>query len=349
MSDGAAGTDASAPRADETVVLPEVLAERSRARPVRALRLGVGGAGLLVALALLVPSASALPALWLPFLVLLVAMWITAPFRLELASGIGTVTFGVGVSVLAFLAQDVPREQALLLWLLAIAISQALARRPWIVIAYWTGLAALSGGTFLLVLSLFPPTGWWPVVAAVPAVLAYGVLSIGAEYLQARLSLADVADVPRPSLRIERVLLALGINVALVALAYGAHLSAGIQRIDFGAGLEIRSANTLLLVALVIAVISQHLRRTRIERKLDGLIGAALALPWGEQEAILETLETSARAAIPSASSRISETPGRAFELSAPITAPGVGLRHLVLTRRPDSDGFSALDRKSVV
>lgn len=349
MSDGAGGTGASSPRLDEAVVPPEVLAERSSARSVRALRLGVSGAGLLLALVLLVPHASALPALWLPFLVLLAAMLITAPFRLELASGIGTVTFGVGVSVLAFLAQDVAPTEALLLWLITIALSQALARRPWAVIAYWTGLAALSGSAFLLVLSLFPETGWWPIVAAVPAVLAYGAISIGAEYLQARLTLADIPDVPRPALRPDRVLLVLALNAALVALAHVAHASAGIQRIDLGTGLEIRSANILLLVALVIAVVSQHLRRSRIERKLNGLIEAALALPWGEQEAILETLERSARTTIPSASTRISATPGRAFELSAPITSPGAGTRHLVLTRRPDTDGFSALEHRTLL
>ncbi|NRG42564.1 EAL domain-containing protein [Rathayibacter sp. VKM Ac-2804] len=347
MSD--AGTGFPAARAEDVLPLPEVLAERGSGRPVRALRLGVGGAGLLLALVLLVPHAAALPALWLPFLVLLAAMWITASFRLELASGIGTVTFGVGVSVLAFLAQDVPRIEALLLWVLAIAVFQVVSRRPWAVTAYWTGLAALSGGAFLLVLALFPPTGWWPVVAAVPAVLAYALLSIGAEYLQAWLTLADVTDVPRPALRPDRVLLALGLNVALVALAYGAHLSAGIERIDLGAGLEIRSANTLLIVALGVAVISQYLRRARIERKLNGLIEAALALPWGEQEAILETLERSARTAIPSASTRISATPGRAFELSAPITTPGPGLRHVVLTRRPDSGGFTALEHRTLL
>ncbi|ROP48165.1 MULTISPECIES: bifunctional diguanylate cyclase/phosphodiesterase [unclassified Rathayibacter] len=347
MSDTAAGL--SAARAEEPVGVPEVLSERSGPRSVRALRLGVGGAGLLLTLVLLVPHAPALPGLWLAFLVLLAAMWITASFRLELASGIGTVTFGVGVSVLAFLAQDVPRVQALLLWVLAIALFQVISRRPWAAVVYWTGLAALSGGAFLLVLSLFPQTGWWPVLAAVPAVLAYGLLSIGAEYLQAWLTLADVSDVPRPALRADRVLLALGLNIVLVALAYGAHLSAGVERIDLGAGLEIRSANTLLIVALAVAVVSQYLRRARIERKLNGLIEAALALPWGDQEAIFETLERAARTAIPSASTRISATPGRAFELSAPITTPGLGLRHVVLTRRPDSGGFTALEHRTLL
>ena len=270
MSD--TGTGFSAARTEEPLAPPELLAERGSGRPVRALRLAVAGAGLLLALVLLVPHAAALPGLWLAFLVLLVAMWITASFRLELAAGIGTVTFGVGVSVLAFLAQDVPRTEALLLWVLAIALFQVLSRRTWAATAYWTGLAALSGAAFLLVLELFPQTGWWPVLAAVPAVLAYGLLSIGAEYLQAWLTLADVSDVPRPALRPDRVLLALGLNIVLVALAYGAHLSAGIERIDLGAGLEIRSANTLLIVALAVAVVSQYLRRARIERKLNGLI-----------------------------------------------------------------------------
>ncbi|SMH51195.1 diguanylate cyclase (GGDEF) domain-containing protein [Rathayibacter oskolensis] len=340
MSDEATSAIGVAP------ALPERLAS---AGPVRALRLGVGSAGLLLALVLLVPNASALPGRWLPFLVLLAAMWITASFRLELASGIGTVTFGVGVAVLAFLAQDVPATEALLLWLIAIAVFQVLGRRPWLVTVYWTGLASLSGAAFLLVLSLFPETGWWPVVAAVPAVLAYGALSIGFEYLQAWLSLAEVPDVPRPALRIDRVLIALGLNTALVALAYGAHLSSGIQRIEVGDGLDIRSANTLGLVALVVAVVSQHLRRTRIERKLNGLIEASLALPWGDQAAIFDTLEKSARTAIPSASTRISEEPGRPFELSAPVTAPGTGIRHLVLTRRPDSDGFTALEHRTLL
>ncbi|TCL82688.1 MULTISPECIES: EAL domain-containing protein [unclassified Rathayibacter] len=347
MSDAAAGY--STARAEDPPASPEVLSERSGPRSVRALRLGVGGAGLLLTLVLLVPHAPALPGLWLAFLVLLAAMWITASFRLELASGIGTVTFGVGVSVLAFLAQDVPRVQALLLWVLAIALFQLISRRPWAAVVYWTGLAALSGGAFLLVLSLFPQTGWWPVLAAVPAVLAYGLLSIGAEYLQAWLTLAEVSDVPRPALRPDRVLLALGLNIVLVALAYGAHLSAGVERIELGAGLEIRSANTLLIVALAVAVVSQYLRRARIERKLNGLIEAALALPWGDQEAIFETLERAARTAIPSASTRISVTPGRAFELSAPITTPGLGLRHVVLTRRPDSGGFTALEHRTLL
>ena len=97
MSDTAAGL--SAARAEEPVMVPEALSERSGPRSVRALRLGVGGAGLLLTLVLLVPHAPALPGLWLAFLVLLAAMWITASFRLELASGIGTVTFvGVGFS-----------------------------------------------------------------------------------------------------------------------------------------------------------------------------------------------------------------------------------------------------------
>ncbi|WP_164874468.1 putative bifunctional diguanylate cyclase/phosphodiesterase [Rathayibacter festucae] len=347
MSDAAAGF--STARAEDPPASPEVLSGRGAPRSVRALRLGVGGAGLLLTLVLLVPHAPALPGLWLAFLVLLAAMWITASFRLELASGIGTVTFGVGVSVLAFLAQDVPRVQALLLWVLAIALFQVISRRPWAAVVYWTGLAALSGGAFLLVLSLFPQSGWWPVLAAVPAVLAYGLLSIGAEYLQAWLTLADVSDVPRPALRPDRVLLALGLNIVLVALAYGAHLSAGVERIDLGAGLEIRSANTLLIVALAVAVVSQYLRRARIERKLNGLIEAALALPWGDQEAIFETLERAARTAIPSASTRISATPGRAFELSAPIATPGLGLRHVVLTRRPDSGGFTTLEHRTLL
>ncbi|QHC68024.1 EAL domain-containing protein [Rathayibacter sp. VKM Ac-2759] len=340
MSDESAGTSASG------VSLPERAAS---AAAVKTLRLSVGIGGLVLALALLVPHASALPGRWLPFLVLLVAMWITASFRLELASGIGTVTFGVGVSVLAFLAQDVPAVEALLLWLLALTLFQVLARRPWLSVLYWTGLASLSGGAFLLVLSLFPQTGWWPVVAAVPAVLAYGALSIGFEYLQAWLSLADIPDVPRPALRADRVALVLGLNVALVVLAYGAHLSSGVQRIEIADGLDIRSANTLGLVALVIAVISQNLRRSRVERKLNGLIEASLALPWGDQAAIFETLERAARTAIPSASTRIAEQPGRPFELSAPVTAPGLGVRHVVLTRRPDSDGFSALEHRTLL
>lgn len=272
-------TGTGVPRADPTA--PRVLLPERAAAPVRALRLGIGVAGALVALALLVPTAATLPALWLPFLVLVAAMWITAPFRLELASGIGTVTFGVGVAVLAFLAQDVEPAQALLLWILSIALFQIVSRRQRMQVVYWTGLATLSGGAFLLVLSLFPDTGWWPVLAAVPAVLAYGAISISAEYLQAWLTLAALPDVPRPTLRIDRVLTVLALNAALAALAYGAHLSSGVQRIELGAGLEIRSANTLLLVALVIAVVSQRLRRTRIERKLDGVIEAALALPWG--------------------------------------------------------------------
>jgi diguanylate cyclase (GGDEF)-like protein len=342
------GVSVGEPRADESLVLPNGVAPRASGR-VRALRLGVGAAGLLVTVAVLVPNAAALPALGLPFVVLLAAMWITAPFRLELSSGIGTVTFGVGVSVLAFVAQDLPRPQALLLWTLALAIFLVVGRRPWMVILYLTGLATLSGGAFLLVLSLLPQTGWWPVLAAVPAVLAYGALSIGAEYLQAWLTLAEVPDVPRPTLRLDRVLLVLALNAGLVVLAYGARLSSGIERIDLGVGLDIRSANALLLVALAIAVVSQHLRRTRVERKLDGLVRASLALPWGDQASIFETLEKSARSAIPSASIRISEQPGRPFELSAPVTAPGIGVRHVVLTRRPDSDGFSPLEHRTLL
>ncbi|WP_156465851.1 MULTISPECIES: putative bifunctional diguanylate cyclase/phosphodiesterase [unclassified Rathayibacter] len=340
MSDEAVGT------AVPGVALPE---QAASAGAVRALRLGVGTAGILLALVLLVPHAPALPGRWLPFLVLLAAMWVTASFRLELASGIGTVTFGVGASVLAFLAQDVPAPEALLLWLIALALFQVLARRPWLAVVYWTGLASLSGGAFLLVLSLFPQTGWWPVLAAVPAVLAYGAISIGFEYLQAWLSLAQVPDVPRPALRPDRVVLVLALNAALVALAYGAHLSSGVQRIEIADGLDIRSANALGIVALVIAVISQNLRRSRVERKLNSLIEASLALPWGDQAAIFETLERAARTAIPSASTRIADRPGRPFELSAPVTAPGTGVRHLVLTRRPDSDGFSVLEHRTLL
>ncbi|MCM6762758.1 EAL domain-containing protein [Rathayibacter sp. ZW T2_19] len=334
--------------AGDPIVLPDGAPARVSGR-VRALRLGVGAAGLLLALVLLVPNATALPALVLPFALLLAALWITASFRLELSSGIGTVTFGVGVSVLAFVAQDVPRPQALLLWVLALAVYLVLGRRPWTVIAYLTGLASLSGGAFLLVLSLFPGAGWWPVLGAVPAVLAYGALSIGAEYLQARLTLAEVPDAPPPTLRPDRVALVLALNVGLVALAYGARLSSGIERIELGVGLDIRSANALLIVALAIAVVSQQLRRTRVERKLDGLVEASLALPWGDQAAIFATLETAARSAIPSASIRLSEQPGRPFELSAPVTAPGTGVRHVVLTRRPDSDGFSPLEHRTLL
>jgi diguanylate cyclase (GGDEF)-like protein len=335
-------------RADETIVLPNGDRARASAR-IRALRLGVGTAGLLLTAVLLVPNATALPALGLPFLVLLTAMWITASFRLELSSGIGTVTFGVGVSVLAFLAEDVPRPQAVVLWVLALAAYLVVNRRPWMVIVYLTGLAGLSGGAFLLTLSLFPHTGWWPVIAAVPAVLAYGLLSIGVEYLQAWLTLDEVPDAPRPTLRADRVALALALNIGLVALAYGARLSSGIERIDLGVGVDIRSANTLLLIALAIAVVSQQLRRTRVERKLEGLVQASLALPWGDQAAIFETLEKSARQSIPSASIRIAEEPGRPFELSAPVTAPGTGVRHVVLTRRPDSDGFSPLEHRTLL
>ncbi|WP_172582757.1 GGDEF domain-containing protein [Subtercola boreus] len=121
-----------------------------------------------------------------------------------------------------------------------------------------------------------------------------------------------------------------------------------MSRIDLGAGLEIRSANSLLIVALVLLVISQQVRRTRLEQKLNGLINAALALPWGSDETILVALENAARATIPAGSTRIDAKPGRPFELSAPVHAPGDTTRHIILTRRSDSDGFSALERKAL-
>ncbi|MBF4461249.1 MULTISPECIES: EAL domain-containing protein [unclassified Rathayibacter] len=358
MSDGSARTGGAAPwpptgAADPTApAIPGVSSTaipESSARPVRALRLAVAIAGVVLVLVLLVPHAAILPGLWLPFLVAVVAMWLTGPFRLELAWGIGTVTFGVGVAVLAFLAGDVGRVPALLLWVLALAVLQIAARRPPLAVAYAVGLASLSGGAFLLVLSLLPATGWWPTLAAVPAVLAYGAIAIGIEYAQARIALAGLPDVPPPTLRPGRVALALALNAGLVALAYGARLSSGVQRIDFGAGLDIRSANTLLIVALGVAVVSQQLRRARLERKLNGLIEASLALPWGEQEEIFESLERAAAKTVPSASARISESEGRPFELSAPVTAPGVGVRHVVLTRRPDSGGFTVLEQRALL
>ncbi|WP_172582758.1 hypothetical protein [Subtercola boreus] len=147
--------------------------------------LWVGFAGVGVAAVLFVSRVESLPSLWLPFLVLFAAMWLVLPFRIELASGVGTVSIGVAVVVLAFIAEDVEPVSALVLWLISILLIQVILRRSWLIVVYWSGLTARSGAAFVLVRGLFPGFGWWPVLAVVPSVLAYAVLAIGSEYVQA--------------------------------------------------------------------------------------------------------------------------------------------------------------------
>lgn len=230
-------------------------------------------------------------------------------------------------------------------WALGLALGWAVARRDVMVGLRVGGRSTLMGLVFLLVWTSLAEVVSFPATAAV-ATAAYILFSL------AVLSTPQLVEGESPRAIIAdflpwRILLVFALNTALVIVVGAARAWTLLSPPE--SHVEISTVISLTLTAAVVSAAAM-LRTARVARqRIDGVIDAALALPWPGDEDPIALMREYASRALRSGRIEVRTTPPNSrFEIGASFLDPAGEIHYLVARRKPGRSPFIDRDQQTL-
>ncbi|WP_378147737.1 putative bifunctional diguanylate cyclase/phosphodiesterase [Cnuibacter sp. UC19_7] len=257
--------------------------------------------------------------------VFVVSVGVTAVYLIPTGRAPGPPALGVAAALLVI---AVPGTNPLFdvgMWVASFFVSKlAVTRSSWMA-AQWSGQAAIAALAFVFgarALVLMGVPAW----VAVPLGLAvYYVLVLALEFARSKGRWSRSGrGVGLGALSPARVALVWGVATVVALLDWA--ISDGYFRVLVGADAELdlaRETIPLLIVALVFYGLAKRRETRTSERRLNGIVDAARALPWNPEDDLKHTMISFAERAIDAAVFTVRRTPPGRNEIGAKFTRSG--------------------------
>jgi len=263
-------------------------------------------------------------------------------FPLVLAHRAGDVVIGFETCAIVFLALTVPPAQAVALWAVGMVVAHGTERKSWQTRLFNIGLTTTCGALLVAVTTaLLPPSGrgLGELGAVIVGCACYFLFDIGVTAgslaLEARVSVLSV--------------------VQWRWLPLGLATFVSVDTLGFLAAVLLRSQPpwTLLLLLVPISTILvavSSISRSRIaERRLSGLLEAALQAPdWSDDEQIEQALVLQAERTLRQTLAHLDHEPPEPPDIGSVLEVPGRPRKYLVVRRSVSAHHFDDEDRRAL-
>lgn len=251
---------------------------------------------------------------------------------------------GVTVIVLAVHKSDTPALTAVGIWGVGMLITQLILYRR-------VGFALYSVGVGIVAALVFVAAADWTTATGIPGIIGFLIASVGyyfvtllIEFVRARGRWSRDRHVGLSSLSPLRI----GMIVVLVAVMSTLIVFIDRQVIPW---LEqdptaSRTPVVVLTFAVGFAALSQHLRNRGTERRLKGVVDAAVSLPWDQDRGLDEALLERTTAIVHASEVEIRPYPPENDEIGAAVALSDGVDKYLVASRKLGSAPFTREDQR---
>lgn len=251
---------------------------------------------------------------------------------------------GVTVIVLAVHKPDTPALTVVGIWGVGMLITQLIIYRR-------IGFALYSVGVGIVAALVFVAAADWTTSSGIPGIVGFLIASVGyyfvtllIEFARARGRWSRDRHVGLSSLSPIRI----GTIVALVAVMSTLIVFIDRQVIPW---LEqdptaSRTPVVVLTFAVAFAAVSQHLRNRGTERRLKGVVDAAVSLPWDQDRGLDEALLERTTAIVHASEVEIRSYPPENDEIGAAVALSDGVDKYLVASRKLGSVPFTREDQR---
>jgi len=251
---------------------------------------------------------------------------------------------GVTVMVLALHKADTPPLTAVGIWGLGALISQLIMYRRIGFALYSVGTGVLAALVFVGIADWASSIGLVSIVGYLCASAAFYFVQLLIEFVRAKGRWARDRSFGVSALSPIRI----GSIIVLVAAMSALMLLVDRQLIPW---LEqdpqaSRTPVVALVFATIFAAMSQHLRNRGTERRLNGIVDAAVSLPWDRDQNLNEALLERTTSIVQASEVEIRSFPAEGDEIGSAVFLADGQDRHLVASRKVGSVPFSREDQR---
>lgn len=286
------------------------------------------------------------PNSWTLVLTLTVAVIISGSFQMHVGHTPGFPLVGIAITMLAIHPTAEVPLFGVCIWAIGLIISQFILRRDITQALYFTGLNSVAAFAFVAIEHSLSLLGVWLVFGFLAASAGFYAVYLLGEFTRQWLR-------SRPSQTAGWNMLSLSRTAVIVLVV--AVSSTLIHTFDVAVipWLEhdpnaSRTSFVVLLAALIFYLVGQRIRYLDTERRLNGIVEAAIELPRESGEGLASALQARGQAVVQANSVDLRETAPNPGEIGVAVSLePGVD-QFLVAERRIDGMPFTRDDERAL-
>lgn len=266
------------------------------------------------------------PQSWTLVLTLIAAVLISGSFQMHVGRAPGFPFVGVSVTMLAIHPTENTPLFDVCIWAIGLVISQLILRRNATQALYLTGLNSVAAFAFVAVERALTELGIWLILSFLAATLSYYAIFLAGEFTR-----QWVQHHPEQSFRWNMLSLPrTGVVVLVVAVTatlintFDVAVLPWLEQDPHAS----RTSFIVLLAALIFFLVGQRIRYTESERRLKGILDAAIELPHESGAGLAATLQSRVRDIV------------QAKQVDLRSTGPGPGEIGSVLCLEPGQEQY---------
>jgi diguanylate cyclase (GGDEF)-like protein len=244
----------------------------------------------------------------------------------------GLPMLGVAVTLLAIPRPASEYLLAVAVWSLGLLISQALMLRSIAVALYAVGISAVGALAFVVVHNELTRAGVWLIASYTIASACYFGITMLLEFIRVRGRWSLDQRFGLSALSPMR-LLGVVVIVALVSTAMNVADSAVVPWLEGDPDARLTPL-VILLTATLFLVIAQRARFRTLNRRLSGVVTAAVDLPWATESGLRRALELRAQVVLQAGQTEVRDEPPGPGEIGAPVRLESGVDSFIVASRR---------------
>lgn len=286
------------------------------------------------------------PDSWTLVLTVIAGVIICSPFQVRVTRTRGFPSVGVAIAMLAIPPQAEAPVLSVAVWAIGIAISQAIMHRRAPYALYVTGLSTVSAFAFVAVETWLESRGAWMLPTLLLATVAYYTVYLLGEAARERIGAAAADGAALSSLSPGRVvLLVLAVTATAALMNYvDASVIPWLEQ-DPDASL---TPFVVLLAASLFYILAQRSRYAGIERRLSGVVDAAVDLPRESGAELVSALQNRARSIVQADDVELRERSPERDEIGAAVSLDLGADQFLVASRGAGGTPFVHEDERAL-
>ncbi|MGK0741678.1 putative bifunctional diguanylate cyclase/phosphodiesterase [Leucobacter sp. Z1108] len=286
------------------------------------------------------------PHSWTLVLTLIAAVSIAGSFQMHVGRTPGFPLVGMAITMLAIPPTEHSPLFGVCIWAIGLLVSQLVLRRDVLQAFYVTGLNSLAAFAFVAIESSLSVLGVWRPFSFVLASIGFYAIFLLGEFARQWVRNRPARGFGLATLSLPRA----GVVVLIVSASstlIHAFDTTVIPWLEHDAGAR-RTSFIVLLAALIFYVIGQRIRYAETERRLTGILDAAIELPHVTGESLAATLQDRARAIVQTNQVTLRSTGPGPGEIGSEVSLEPGTTQYLVVGRKVDGMPFSRDDARAI-
>lgn len=280
------------------------------------------------------------------FVALLISAALIVDFRVQVGRLSRLPALGITIALLSTANTRDELFVSVAVWSVGMFFGILLNTRHALIAFYVTGLSSLAALVWCVIIRYSLAAAWWPVVSYLSASAVYVLIILLVEFARQRGQWSSTRTIGLSSLSLVRVtgLVALITSLSLL-IHYIYTLVFPVYLVEGATG---QAPLLLFVVAAIFFSISQWSQFKNMNRRLDGIVNAALALPWPQSQNPVDTLTAKVHAMITADAVFVREFPPENNEIGYPVRLSDQKEAYLVAVRDLGGVAFTADDERAL-